>query len=365
MNVISRMSRFTSICALLVLQFGFGTAASAQTFIDNSFTGGWATSLYYQAPATPTLSATASHFPTSLPNRRRLTHSYFTGTNLYATHLNSLHTYTPTSGQIVSIRFRYTIRAITINVGYAPLIAQGGHYYSRSFDSATTAGSTITHNLQASDFHLVRPDGRLDTDRHPDFSCAGQPVTLGYYTGNSNPYPPPTTSIVSVSDLSAWQVDLTTEPCQAPANLCCPPWSTPAMMQQLRLQQPGWIPTVYTFRFFPTPPFQTQMQTYVDYLHALIPAVTTLIVDWTITNQGTGVLPATAPGPTVSTASNNWTCSATGCPGASTNATFSSLVLVPNTWYRVRTTLRLNTGPGPWPANCRETVFHYNMREIP
>jgi hypothetical protein len=357
-----------SILAALFLVFLSVTAfsgAAAQTFTDNSFSSGWATSVHFQNPAVPLVSAAAIPFPVGTPNSRRLTHNYFGSSAIYVRHINSLQTYSPSSGQISTIQFRYTARAASINVGYAPLIEQGGQYYSRPFDGVTSTSANYNHLMTANNFWLVRADGRLDETRHPDFSCSGAPIRLGYYTGNSNPDGPISTTISSVSFLSAWRVDIAATPCAPSVNPCCPPVTTASVKDQLRLFQPGMVGSNFTFFIIPSAPYTTQFQAYVNYLNAMNPAITTFTVDWVITDQGTGTLPTAPAGPTVATAANQWTCTASGCPPAMPPLGFAGLPLTPNRWYRVTATPRLNNGLSFWPADCPPAIFEYNMREIP
>ncbi|HEX9964080.1 MAG TPA: hypothetical protein VGB04_03770 [Allosphingosinicella sp.] len=339
--------------------------AAAVTYTDNSFTSGWSTTLHHQAPATPAATASAVAAPPFSPSRRQLTHGYYNGMAMFARHLNSLQTYAPAGGQIANIRFRYGLRAHTINVGYAPMIEQGGQHYSRPFDSATTAAATVSHTLTANGFSLIRSNGTLDSSQHPDFSCTGAPITLGYYSGNSNPEGLPVTPIVSVSDLSNWEVEITTSPCGPSANLCCPPLSTAFVKDQLRLYQPGMVATNFSFFIVPAAPYSVQMPAYINYVRAMNPAATTLTVSWVITNQGTGVLPGGPAGPVVTTASTAWACTTPGCPPTPSPIGFTGLLLAPNTWYRVRATASLNGGLAFWPADCPPAMFEFNMREIP
>lgn len=350
---------------LVLLAAAFAAPAHAQTFIDNSFTTGWHTFVYAQSPASPAVTATATHFPSILPNRRRLTHNYYSGASIFAHHLGMTQHYLPASTQIANIQFKYTIATLGSAVRYAPLVVQGGSFYSASFDTATAVPTAYNRVLTAADFFLIKPDGSLDPNQHPDFSCTGPATQMGYNTTSSDPGPlNPANPISTVSDLSAWEVVVATQPCgtsSTTSSACCPPWSKTSMTAQLRLFQPGPITSPYTFKFVPAAPYQAQMQTYVNYLNSTNAAITTLIVDWTITDQGNGVAPI-VPTTTIiaATASNSWTC--TGCSPPPPNTTFPIANLTPNRWYRVTARLKLNGGLTFWPADCPVASFDYNIR---
>lgn len=362
-RIFRRSALFLALLGLLAL--AAVSPAAAQSFSDNSFTSGWVTGVYAQAPAAPLVTAVAVPIA-GTPNRRRLTHNFFYGYSIFATHLRSGFVVTPSAGAITNMQFQYTLQSVNgLQGAYSPLIFQSGKYYALAFfDGANATAQTYGHTVTAANFALLRPDGSRDTSQHPDFSCQGAEIVLGYYTGNSNGTTMPApTPIAGVSDLSNFSVNVTTEPC---LNPCCPPWNVTSIKNQLHLNQPGLVPSNYSFTIVPSAPYTGQMQAYLDFLHAMNPAITTLTMTWTITDQGNGPLPA----PVTSTimmgsATRTWVCSATGCPPPGLNTNFLSGILMPNRWYRVTTRLSLNNGLTYWPANCPDAFFDYNMREIP
>lgn len=370
-QIACKVALLRSLLILAIL--GMASPAGAQIFTDNTFTTNWSTFVHAQAPPLPTVTAVAVPFPTTLPNRRRLTHNFFLGSTIFAIHLNSAQTYTPSSGAITNMQFRYTLQSVpgpngtAIQGAYAPLVTQSGKYYAlAAFDGANPAAQTYTHNMSAASFALIKADGSRDTTQHPDFSCQGAPITIGYYTGNSNgTVTPAPVAIVGVSDLSAWRVALTTEPCAPPTNSCCTPLTNAAVKDQLKLYQPGTVGTNYTFFIIPSAPYTAQFSAYINYLHMMNPAITTFTVTWTISDQGNNALPLSATQTAFASATNSWVCTTTGCPPPPTPVPFTGLPLIPNRWYRVTATASLNNGLTFWNLDCPPAIFDYNMREIP
>ncbi len=367
MNVTSISRSATQFLWLtLIVAFVLPTSTAAQTFQDNTFTSGWATSVYSQTPLSPPATAVATLIPIGSGNNARgLFHNFSVGMAMYAVHLSS-HTYSPSGGSLTNVQFQYVISAGVSVVGYAPLVAQGGNFYSRPWDLAPIGAMLpINRTLTANDFWLVRSNGTLDETQHPDFSCGAPEIRFGYYTGNSNPPPYQPTVIQIGSSLRTWRLNLSTERCAPQADPCCPPLTTTSVKDQLRLVQPGTVGTNYNFQYVATAPYPGQMQAYINYLHQMNLAINTIAVTWTVTQQGTGATPTVPPGPVVATAMMRWTCSAPGCPAPLPNIQFAGLPLVPNTWYRVTATPSLNNGLRFWDTDCPAVVFEYNMREIP
>ena len=329
-NPLGRPSWRTVLLLALTALFTLATPgpAGAQTFTDNSFTSGWTTFVYYQNPATPAATAVANPFPSITPSRRRLTHSYYTGMAMYARHLNSLQTYAPSSGRITNIRFQYTLQTTNIQVGYAPMIEQGGNLYSTGWNPANSGGG---------DLHPQSPGGELQPDpaqRHARHQPASrlqlpreQDHALGHDTGPAI-RPRRRLQRHHLDQRSQRRrVDITAEPCAPTMNPCCTPLTNAAVKDQLRLYQPGTVGTNYTFFIIPSAPYMTQFSAYINYLHAINPAITTFTVTWTITDQGNGILPQTVAGPPFTSATNSWVCTTTpGCPSPPAPVPFTGLL---------------------------------------
>lgn len=134
----------------------------------------------------------------------------------------------------------------------------------------------------------------------------------------------------------------------SPTGTCCPPWNATQLKSMLSYQGAGSITQPYTLKFGPTAAFHTQMNTYLAYLQSLGLGFTSIAIKFELLDGGTGSASSPSGAP-LSTQTITWTGS--GNPAA---AFFSAGLTNPNRWYRVRTTLILNGGPGSsyLPSNC-------------
>ena len=102
-------------------------------------------------------------------------------------------------------------------------------------------------------------------------------------------------------------------------------------------QGSGGIGGPYTLTFTPTATFNTAMTAYVNYLHAVNPAIGTLNIVFGLYDAGTGTTPA--PGPAIGsqyTAMWSWS----GAPVIP--SFFPANQMVVNHWYRINTMAYLN-----------------------
>lgn len=212
----------------------WGSEAAAQNYSDSGFTTGWTTSVFGANPSTPAPTAGAI----VVTGTRRVRHTYLGGQAMTAVHLNSAATYDPSqAGAISNLMSSYRIRDRVENgaVAYAPLVRQGGNYYRTSWDLTQDNWSTFSHSLSASDYSLIRPDGSLDTEQHPDFGCGGRPITFGYATGNSSPNVNQP-AFETRSQLDDWAVDFNPIECTcslAASTVSMPPPQSPSPLAGL------------------------------------------------------------------------------------------------------------------------------------
>jgi hypothetical protein len=81
------------------------------------------------------------------------------------------------------VQFQYTLRTLA-SIGYAPLIEQGGQYFSRAWDGAP-AGTLFTVNsaMTTNDFNLILPSGKMDGNQHPKFGRGAGVTTCSQTCG--------------------------------------------------------------------------------------------------------------------------------------------------------------------------------------
>lgn len=176
------------------------------------------------------------------------------------------------------------------------------------------------------------------------FSCSATPRPSP--TPTATPRPSPTLSATPSSSPTA-----TPDP-------CCPPWNAAVMSDMLVQDHSGGINAPYTLHFQPTTAFNSQMQTYINYLYASNPSITKITIAWQLHDQGTGtpctncVPPyGTAVGPTEYT---TWTQGGNGNP-VFTNPNFFDVPpypMVKNRCYMIHTGIYLEGGQRFFPESC-------------
>lgn len=145
---------------------------------------------------------------------------------------------------------------------------------------------------------------------------------------------------------AAESIDMTGTP-ERPRSNCCGPWSGVNIVPSLMPLFPTGAVGPYTMTFDPTSiqnaNLNAQMSAYLNYLHAMNPAVTQLTMTWQAANLGTGNTAATSGtmigGP--QTVTWNWTNSGVTMTGGGfwTGAPFPL-----TTWIGFQTTLSVNGG---------------------
>lgn len=183
------------------------------------------------------------------------------------------------------------------------------------------------------------------------------------------------TLTVSFSQVSTDGIGFTLGYASNPPDPCCPPWNPDIMLSQLQLSQPGNITSPITYYFLNSePPGSTgeaQMQGYIDYLHSLNPSITSIVLEWGVSDCGASG-PGTSPGtctPIPPNVFTEWSC--TGCSsinntgilggsGRLTNTSASppyplSGALPVDRWYEISTFIYLNDGIEFWGSSCATT----------
>lgn len=145
--------------------------------------------------------------------------------------------------------------------------------------------------------------------------------------------------------------------CIPPVNPCCPPWNRDRLAESLFYQGSGSISAPYTLKFQPAAALKSQMQSYIDYLKTINPAMQAITIDWRLHDQGTGTAPSTPLGPQVGvTAYTTWQSPGSGSPVTSGDPNFFSLPnphpMVIGTWYLVHTGIYLENGQAFFPETC-------------
>lgn len=128
-----------------------------------------------------------------------------------------------------------------------------------------------------------------------------------------------------------------------PRSNCCGPWAGVDIIPSLVPTFPTGAGGPYTMSFTPSAALNAQMSAYLNYLHALNPAVTQLTMSWQAANLGTGATAATS-GTTIGADQSvtwQWTSGGVTINGGGfwTGAPFPL-----TSWIGFQTTLSVNGG---------------------
>ncbi len=137
---------------------------------------------------------------------------------------------------------------------------------------------------------------------------------------------------------------------------CCPPWNATAMPDMLIPVFSGGANAPYTLHFVPTAAFNSQMQTYINYLYSMNPLITQITIDWRLHDQGTGTSCTncappygTQIGQTVWT---YWTQGGSGSPTFTNPGFFTGFPMVKGHCYMIHTGIYLEGGQHFFPDTC-------------
>ena len=133
---------------------------------------------------------------------------------------------------------------------------------------------------------------------------------------------------------------------------CCPPWNSGLLEEMLFYSGSGGIAKPYTLIFQPTALFKTQIQSYIDYLSTLNPAMNMITIHFRLHDAGTGVTPVVGPQIGLDYYAS-WVAGGGGQQFGNTG--FFTLAKEPmqvNRWYRVHTGIYLDSGWKFFPDEC-------------
>lgn len=211
--------------ALIAAAVGLSAAAlpaHAVTFSDTSFANAnWTAEILTYPHSDPSATFAAGQVSTGGdPGAYRQTTHNYTGPSQSITvgHLGVGDIYDPAGGAITRLDYAFDLAffdfpgtgGVPSNaVGYGALIKQGGQYFTAP--SVVTVSSSWAHfafSVTAADFTLA--GGGVGG---PDFSAAGAPIQVGYFTGNGTCCTPTSTTsgidnlriaVTSVPEPGAW-----------------------------------------------------------------------------------------------------------------------------------------------------------------
>lgn len=151
-----------------------------------------------------------------------------------------------------------------------------------------------------------------------------------------------------------------------PPDPCCPPWTEQTLQDSLTYFNPGSIASPYTLRWQPPASLNAQMQAYINYLHAVDPAITSVTIAFGVFQAGTGAAPAAGGaqvGGTGGTRLVTWTAGA-NAPTVPANF-FPAAIMQPGSWYTVGTTIFLNDGNSFFPETCAQNAISVRVQVVP
>lgn len=153
---------------------------------------------------------------------------------------------------------------------------------------------------------------------------------------------------------------------------CCPPWNQNQLINSLFFDHSGSFAAPYTVHFAPSLSFNSQMQTYINYLNSMNSAISKITIAWGLHNQGTGNNPNVPLGPQIPNLGNpsaftTWTSGGIGNPtivGADPNffTLPTSHPMVIGTCYRVHTGMYLENGQKFFPDNCAVVDINFRIQ---
>lgn len=152
---------------------------------------------------------------------------------------------------------------------------------------------------------------------------------------------------------------------EPPSDPCCPPWNEQKLEDMLFYKGTGGIADPYTLEFHPTPTLDAQMGAYINYLHAVNPAINAITIHFRLNDAGTGN--TATGGPQVS--GDHWVTWAAGPnPTAQPSPNFFSSateLMQINRWYRVHTGIYLENGQRFFPDTCANNDVDVRIQVVP
>ena len=216
---------------------------------------------------------------------------------------------------------------------------------------ALVAGQTyvfevfMNNNLNMDDAFVYFPNcdtvPLLPDVANPDWTTSGQnggggggggfggPILDGTSTGDQ----------VGQADIS---MEVPKDPIQGKSP-CCAPWSEQDIPSALQPIFPTNAGSPYTMQYLDPATLNTQMAAYLDYVHAMDPSITTITMQWTALNLGTGTTPNNSGAVTGGMKSVTWTWTPSGVTTSVSGGGFwSGTPFQVNSWYGFVTRLSHN-----------------------
>lgn len=195
-------------------------SGASTSFVDGIFSdANWTSAKAFDSTPSAAATFTASQVASggNPGEYRQVTMTLGQGTIIVG-HLNPMAVYMPsTQGPIGSISYSYDVREFNppfpgAAVNYALLLLQNGTYYvptsTDTFSNTDTWVNVGNTNLTATQFsNLYQGVWQLPGTgpTHPDFSASGAPITLGYFSANTNTGVSP---ISTSSGIDNWSVSV-------------------------------------------------------------------------------------------------------------------------------------------------------------
>lgn len=154
-------------------------------------------------------------------------------------------------------------------------------------------------------------------------------------------------------------ISCTPPPAPTKVDPCCPPWNATTLGDHMVYQGVGGIGGRYTLKFTPTALLNTQLTAYMAYVHAMVPAISTISIDFKLFDAGilaTPVLGAALTG----TFTETWGTSGGPTP---VPAFFNPAppAMQTNHWYTIQTVIRLNGGTF-FPDSCAKVEISVRIQ---
>jgi hypothetical protein len=222
-------------------------------------------------------------------------------------------------------------------------LASGSATLRTFINGAPTSPATFVHSLPG----VIATDGRWE-QKSFSFIAAGTTTTLAFESAMPGPAGPQIDNVTMGCDGGPIGPNPNPTPTPiVPPDPCCPPWNATALADRMVYQAAGGIADPYTLRFQSSAALNSQLITYIAYLHAVNPAATAISIDFALWDAGTGAVPV--PSTVTGSSTETWTTSSGPAPVPSF---FSAGAMQPNRWYTIKTRIYLNDGNQFFPDSC-------------
>ena len=181
---------------------------------------------------------------------------------------------------------------------------------------------------------------------NPDWTTSGTNGTGG---GGGGGFGDPVLDGVSLGDNIGRPeigMDIPADPVQGQSP-CCAPWSEQDIPSALQPIFPTNAGSPYTMQYLNPATLNAQMGAYLQYVHAMDPSITTITMQWTAVNLGSGSTPANSGTVTGGMKSVTWTWTPGGVTTSVSGGGFwTGTPFQVNSWYGFVTKLSHNGTQG-------------------